>query len=162
MYWLCLSSVILRRWPFVVPIPSPCGWGAVHDRGRWSMTHLLHPPQLLLVTSAVNLVSCWTPVNYARDSNYTTFSVRILQLQWSLTYSDYSLIRIIHLSGHMFGNQSPFLNRIWLTYMYQEIQLSRQSVWERRCPDKWDSTVVSYWTPVNYAQNANYTILIKC
>ena len=26
------------------------------------------------------------------------------------------LIRIIHLSGHMFGNQSPFLNRKWLAY----------------------------------------------
>ena len=55
-------------------------------------------------------------------------------------YSGASLIRIIHLFGHLFGNQSPFLNRKWLTY--PEIQLSEQSVWERRCPDKWGSTVL--------------------
>ena len=50
-----------------------------------------------------------------------------------------SVIWIIHLSGHLFGNQSPFLNRKWLTYL--EIQLSGQSVWKRRCADKWGSTV---------------------
>ena len=44
-----------------------------------------------------------------------------------------------HLSGPV-GNQSPCLNRKWLTY--PEIQLSGQSVWERRCPDKWGSTVL--------------------
>ena len=54
-----------------------------------------------------------------------------------LTYPEYSLIRNIHLSGHLFGNQ--FLNGNWLTYL--EIQLSGQLVWERRCPDKWGSTV---------------------
>ena len=50
------------------------------------------------------------------------------------------LFRIVHLSWHMFENQSLFLNRKWLTNL--EIQLSGQSVWERRCPDRWGSTVV--------------------
>ena len=66
-------------------------------------------------------------------------------------YSVASLIRIIHLSGHLFGNQSTFLNRKWLTYL--EIQLSGQSVWERRCPDKWGSTVVTWY---------NLRIVIVC
>ena len=66
-------------------------------------------------------------------------------IQWSLTYPDPtypddSLIRMIHLSGHMFGNESPLFNRKCLTY--PEIHLSGQSVWERRCPDKWGSTVL--------------------
>ena len=60
------------------------------------------------------------------------------------SYSGASLIRIIHLSRHLFWNQSPFLNRKWLTY--PEIQLSGQSVWERRCLDKWGSTVVVIYT----------------
>ena len=52
----------------------------------------------------------------------------------------YTVYSIIHLSGHLFGNQSPFLNWKWLTY--PEIQLSRQSVWDRGCPYKWWSTVM--------------------
>ena len=40
-----------------------------------------------------------------------------------------------HLSGHKFGNQ------LWL-HIWKVNQLSRQSVWERRCPDKWGSTVI--------------------
>ena len=64
----------------------------------------------------------------------------VIHIQWILpypdpTYPDYSLIRT-----DMFGNQSPFLNRKWLTN--PEIQLFGQSVWERRCPDKWGSTVL--------------------
>ena len=51
-----------------------------------------------------------------------------------------SLIQIIHLSGHMFGNQYPFLNRKW--FAYSEVKLFGQSVWERRCLDTWGSTVL--------------------
>ena len=49
-------------------------------------------------------------------------------IQWSLNLSGPQL------SGHLFWNQSPFLNRNGLPY--REIQLSIQSVWGRRCPDK--------------------------
>ena len=61
---------------------------------------------------------------------------------FSSIYSRASLIWIIHLSGHLLGNQSPCLNRKRLTY--PEIQLSGQSVWERRCPDKWGSTIDTF------------------
>ena len=50
-----------------------------------------------------------------------------------------------HLSGLFtysetcLGTNPLFLNRKCLTY--PKIQLSGQSVWERRCPDKWGSTV---------------------
>ena len=55
-------------------------------------------------------------------------------------YSRASLIRIIHISGHLFENQFIFFNRKWHTY--PKFQLSGQSVLGRRCPDKWGSTVI--------------------
>ena len=87
-----------------------------------------------------------------------------------------ALIRIIHLSGHKFENQSPFLNRMCLTY--PEIQLSGQSVWEQRFPDKWGSTVsimpngfyvtqsfvtcVSYTLRILWKRKENPTSYIRC
>ena len=49
------------------------------------------------------------------------------------------LIRIIHLSSHIFGNQFLFLNRNWLTWnsVIRTVSLGQ------RCPDKWGSTVQS-------------------
>ena len=48
-------------------------------------------------------------------------------------YSRASLIWIIQLSGHMFGNQLKYPYRKRLTY--PDFQLSRQLAWEWRCQD---------------------------
>ena len=68
-----------------------------------------------------------------------------LPTHYNIVYNEASLIRtpliqIIHLSGHMFGNQLLFLHWKWLTH--PDIQLSGQLVWEWGFPDKWGSTVV--------------------
>ena len=56
-----------------------------------------------------------------------------ITIQWSLTYPEYSLIRT------PVWNQITFLTIKWFTY--PEIQLYGRLPWERRCPDKWGSTV---------------------
>ena len=58
-----------------------------------------------------------------------------------------------------FGNQSPFLNIKCLTVTYLEIRLSRQSVWERRCPDKWSSTVYTCTCTLIFV---HCTLFLKC
>ena len=76
----------------------------------------LHLLQLDLKTDIFILCVCFVW--------YVILRKKILKLSlvwtaWTITnktYSVASLIRIIHLSGHLFGNQSPFLNRKWLSY----------------------------------------------
>ena len=92
------------------------------------------------------------------EGSHATKLIPLIYAPSRLVYSGASLIRIIHLSGHLFGNQSPFLNRKWL--IYPEIQLFGQSVWEQRCPDKSGSTVYQFvnwiwFEPVGQVHN-NY------
>ena len=79
---------------------------------------------------------CWKPI-FEKILNEIIEKSNCLYSRASLIRT--SLIRIIQLSGHLFGNKSLCLNRKWLTY--PKIQLSGQSVWEQRCPDKWGSTI---------------------
>ena len=83
-----------------------------------------------------------------------------MYIQWSLTYPDltypeYSFI------------QTPVWEPInipkWFTYL--EIKLYGQSAWERRCPDKWGSTVYILMEHCNTRQidklDENYKLLIS-
>ena len=97
----------------------------------WKIENILSVKQFFNINFKMSLKALGALINIFR------YSLTIIKHMYSVS----SLIQIynIHLSGHLFWNQSPFLNRKWLTY--PEIQLSGQSVWERRCPNKWGSTV---------------------
>ena len=77
---------------------------------------------------------------HGRESDEQGLHQGMGYVQWSLTYPDltypdYSLIRT-HVWEPILIPQQKVSSLIDL-----EIQLSGQSVWERRSPDKWDSTV---------------------
>ena len=67
-----------------------------------------------------------------------------IHIQWSLTYTSRTYLDYSHIRTHywMFGNQSSlYIGKVWLTY--PDIQLSGQSAWERRCPDKYVPSVIT-------------------
>ena len=69
-------------------------------------------------------------------------------LQWDEHYTVKTHLFGPHLSGLFiymdtcFGPNYDYILRKWLIYL--DIQLSRQSTWELRCPDKWGFTVLGF------------------
>ena len=86
------------------------------------------------------LCICNLSLKYTQLLWFYMLIMLLIYIQFCKMYSEDSLIQIILLSGHIFGNYLRlYIYRKRLTYM--EIQLSGQSSCEWRCPDKWGSTV---------------------
>ena len=77
----------------------------------------------------IRLDSCWW---------YIILLLFISDIQWSLIYPDPTYPHY-ELHRTSVWKHVTFLTIKWFTCL--EIHLSRQSLWEQRCPDRWGSTV---------------------
>ena len=85
-----------------------------------------------VIVSLFTFITHWPGLTQGLNICWANSKLYWPKLEFNLKYSEASLIQIIHLIRHLFGNQLWLLHRKWLTYWissYLDSRLVNRGVW---------------------------------